>query len=835
MTDFTAAFELFLDDSFTDKESLQLLLTRLNAPSNLLGIAGVFENIKEALQLPLMKEVNCVDSLVEDIRLMEEIVYQCHPKITTEKRHALMRRNQKDLKIGAALRGTIDDHPIYALYYLNSDENQRFFHWLRQVMFTLERTTTHRLGDGQHFKKHDFNGISIAMRRLTENNEVASKWLLQQNCSYIPSYAAFIEILFEYLDFFRANSEMFPRGSKKQGKLEHPDPRERNQYLYKEMLNVISILKIALYYKKPRRNGAPRSNGSKVITSSLNHHGISALTGSSLVYPETLPTDNHSEETLYSVLQTNFGEDEILSGEELFEQSSEEMYIFAEQEPIEHYIAAFHGRRLASASRKRVERQHQFLPTSNHLLSKQQLQQLLKACFQSRPDDSELAKRILMILFCARAANDFKFTKQIQKFGQGSIAIPLVLFDCSEVALPAFQINYENDFVELNATPLANIITLPFPNELREWLFVNKSENARVNSDKLFDDDHFDLSELEDFIGCAGLNDISITQISNHLFLRACQKFGSATATLMFGKPAPGSQARLYYTALPQTEIRARYRELIMELSEHSAVPLNFTDLDKFPDVSDLSLGCRYKPQTSQYQEALSQLRADLKNRRAQVLNDAQWLIFHNEFTVYSILCQGLLTGLRPTHDGFIRWNDILHSAGVAVVRDKDTSDEFHSRTVPLHPLAIKIAENYHEHLKSVLGRLHRLGMLEQWRTLECPEPFFFTNANPKRRNADPAIRVAITPFRPGKYFELLKPWLEFPANSHRKFLRSFLDLRRVSPEIVDAFLGHGNLGEHFWHPQSTLSFTDIRQTLTPHLDALIELLDIRAVSGLSS
>lgn len=835
-TDYKAAYALFLDKSFDNKSLLNELLQLLDTPDQMPHIAGVFENIKTALQLPLMHEVSQVDSLVEKIRSLEEVADHCHRKITAEKQHYHLRRNQNEIRVFKALNGTLKRHPLYALFYLNSTSNQNFFNWLRQILFTIKPLTSHLRPTGVHYTHRDFQQMSVAIRRLTrEDHTVAAQWLLQKDCTYCLSYRDFIDFLYDYLDFFRVNSDMHKKSSEKKSVLNSNNPRDRNQYLYNEVSKVIDTINVALGYNKPRRYRVSGRGGSQ-IQSEVRQHGISALTGSSLIYQETSADDELLDNSLYSVLQTNFADEEIAAGEELFEQNPEEMFVFSEQEPIEHYISAFKGRRLAASTRKRIERQHQFLPTSVQLLSKQQLHRLLTACLQSQPNDYEIAKRLLMLLLCARSERDFLYAKLTKTFTD-DLSAPRVLLDGSEMSAPAFCIQYETDSEALPAAPLTKVITLPLPDEVSRWLQQRFAENPQWDTFKLFTDIQYRTIEeaFEDFRLKANIPEVTPNQISNHLFWRACQKFGSATATLMFSKAAPGSQARLYYTALPVKELRARYRELIKELSHHSAVPLSYQNVQD-AHIADVFLGCRYKPEAQQYKAVLSELRAKLEQRKTNMLEDTNWLMFHNEFTVYSILCQGLLTGLRPTHDGFIRFADILQSAGVAVVRDKDTSDEFHSRTIPMHPLAITLAENYHNHLKAVLGRLHRLGMLRAWQLLKSPEPFFFTNAESKKSpNTNQKLRLAITRFSPTKYSELLAPWLKLPANSHRKFIRSFLDMRRVSPEIVDAFMGHGNLGEHFWHPQSTLSFSDIRQALTPHLDELIKELDIRAVTGLQS
>lgn len=835
MTDRTFAFEIFQLEREQDRRLLPFLLERLDAPESLVGIAGVFQNLKETFELPMMMDISNLDEVAKETSRLAELAQRCHAFITTQKKHEKLSRNQETTKLDKALRGTLSLHPLYPLFYLHSAENQPFFNWLRQYLFTFRQVTLKHFGRAHAFKPHDFNKISTAMRRLTDDNPVGLQWLKQADCRDCPSYSAFIDFLHDLKRYFVANSAMPPNYLKGQGQYKSDNPELVNQYLYYEINEVIRILTIALGSEKKRKTRRRGKGGANGSLGDIGHHGISALTGSALLYPETLAETPGAEDTLYSLVETDYGEAEIAAGEELFEQPSQEAFVFTNYEPMEHYITAFHGKRLAGAVRKRIERQHQYLPSSFQSLSDIQLRHILTVCLGANSENKEVAKCVLLMLFCARDSQGFKFSKVSSSLSENQFEAVYVRADGAEVGLPAFVINYQQTMRDVLATPLANGIKLPFPEELAGWLAADIDDNWYHRTDRLFDNLQMWV-RAEDFqwLGSRGeLRDISLSQVANHLFIRACQRFGSATATLMFGRPAPGSQARLYYTALPVAEIRARYRELILEMSESSGVNLNYVRTDSPMCTPLLSLGCRYLPTDQQYVHAIAGLRARLEQRRKALLQDDNWQLFHNEFTVYCILCQGLLTGLRPTHQGFIRFSDILHGADVTVLRDKDTEDEFHSRIMPVHLVAIQIAESYQNHINAIAGRLHRIGMLEQWQSLQCPTPFFFSNSGAQPKVAGSVVHVVISAFRPKQYAELLAPWLDLPANSHRRFLRSYLDMERVPAEMIDAYLGHGNLGEHFWHAQSTLSLTDIRQALNPRLDKLIQKLNIRAITGL--
>ena len=51
MTDRTFAFEIFQLEREQDRRLLPFLLERLDAPESLVGIAGVFQNLKEYMSI----------------------------------------------------------------------------------------------------------------------------------------------------------------------------------------------------------------------------------------------------------------------------------------------------------------------------------------------------------------------------------------------------------------------------------------------------------------------------------------------------------------------------------------------------------------------------------------------------------------------------------------------------------------------------------------------------------------------------------------------------------------------------------------------------------------
>lgn len=825
-TEYDVAFKK-LGITEQDKRDCAELLRYLHTPTDLKYLHAVLTNVIATFS----------DGWLEDISIDNETVSFTHKSlalaqslleaIQASPRNKDFFRPTNETKLEKILHGELENNPFYALYFLLNRVNADFFKWLRQILFVIPQIIKDRTADEERLKQYEPVKLGRFFRQMTELEE-AIDWLSEKDCSQCSNLKTFIGWLYEYRHYLRRRHHLSFIDLKADGLKSSEDAKLRAIALYHEISDVIHILEIPLGHRKKRRSTITRGPTEREPYTLIPLYGVTALEGDVIVQFETLPDDKDNDNVLYSVLQVQLDDELIQAGEEIYEQEQDEMYIFADQEPLESYVAAFHGRRLSKAIMRRIERQHQHLNTSLTCLANSQLYKLLN--WTQQPSHNEkTAEAALVACICF-------FTARTLTKITGNSRSDFCL-DTATIKIPAFAIQYAStaasepgsiSSVEKNDSAKTTLC-LPMPQIFQNALLHHerisppyvtfRREEGFCQVDKA----------LQEFLQNEVGLDITIQQIANHLFVKACAMFGSACATLMFNRPAPGSQARLYYTSLSAEVLKQRYRQLVTQVLSDAGI-----ETEAFPEKEwiqqDTLLGCRQAPTLANYSKLIEGLKNNIIALGKHEF-DSDWIRFHNRFTAYCVVTQGLLTGIRPTHNGFIPLADMLLEAKVAVVRDKDSADEYHTRTIPLHPIAVRIAQAYHEHMSAVLGRLHRIGLLHKWRAIGSPIPFFFTNA----QNADTNYNIAIMPFKPSLLSQELSPYFDLPPNSNRKLLRSEFEKNAVPFACIDALLGHANLGETIWHPHATLSLEDVRKTLLPELDKLASKLNIQVMPGLKA
>ncbi|WP_215396269.1 hypothetical protein [Rheinheimera oceanensis] len=800
------------------------LLRYLHTPTDLKYLHAVLTNFISTFSEGWLEDISVNGETVSFTHKSLALSQKLIESIQESERSKICFRPTDETKLEKIFHGELEDYPFYAIYFLINNVNANFFRWLRQVLFAIPQIIKDRTSDEERLIPYEPVFLGLFFRQMTEREE-ALEWLSEKNCSQCNNLKSFVGWLYEYRYYFRRRHNLSFTDLKAKGLKSSKDVKLKAIALYHEISKCIKILEIPLGHRKQRRTTTTRGPAEQLPSTLVPLYGVTALEGDVIVQLETLPEETDDKNVLYSVVQVQLEDELVQAGEEVFEQQQDEMYIFADQEPMESYVAAFHARRLSKAIMRRIERQHQYLSTSLQCLSNSQVHQLLIST-QKETDNWKTIEAALVACICFFTARK---PEQITYDSASDFSS-----ETATIKLPAFTIQYANsiapasilDNKSLQDSSVRPALFLPMPEILLNSLigyernypgfgkFLELGEFCRQNSD------------FQNFLPDYENLHITPQQLANHLFIKACAMFGSACATLMFNRPAPGSQARLYYTSLSASVLEQRYRQLVIQiLSDAGIETAAFANSESIKQ--DSVLGCRQAPTLASYRTSLDGLKNDLATLSKNDLSP-DWVRFHNRFTAYCVVAQGLLTGIRPTHSGFINYADMLLEARVAVVRDKDSADEYHTRTIPLHPVAIKIAKAYKEHIEAIAGRLHRIGMLTQWHAANCPTPFFFTNT----QNLDNRYKVAIMPFKPSLLSQELQPHFNLPPNSNRKLLRSELERKAVPAMCIDALLGHANLGETLWHPHATLSLEDVRQTLLPCLNELVTSLGIQVLTG---
>lgn len=196
----------------------------------------------------------------------------------------------------------------------------------------------------------------------------------------------------------------------------------------------------------------------------------------------------------------------------------------------------------------------------------------------------------------------------------------------------------------------------------------------------------------------------------------------------------------------------------------------------------------------------ISGMKEQLKQGRRTPHEGAGIRSYHDTFLLYTWLLQSLCTSLRPTSRPnalYAAWNDAsdLCSPVWAGLADKDNRYFEKARPIRLVPLLETQFEHYRQHFKAVRSRLGLSQRLKAEANDNLPL-FVIAHGN------------QIEPLRPAWLEDQLhRRFAPLPANFHRAFLRTELLERDCSPEAVDAFMGHANLGESPYARHTTFDY----------------------------
>jgi len=193
------------------------------------------------------------------------------------------------------------------------------------------------------------------------------------------------------------------------------------------------------------------------------------------------------------------------------------------------------------------------------------------------------------------------------------------------------------------------------------------------------------------------------------------------------------------------------------------------------------------------------------------------WVEFHNLYTVYCIYSQIFLTGLRAVNKPFLSIDKFIFDSDIAVFRDKDGEDEFHTRNIPCHKMVKMISKNYKKHFEIIKERLRKEGA-----NISDDENIFLIDSDLKLVEA-----------RPKNIAVFLNEFTVLPLNSNRKFLRNYLFRQGVSNTSINTFLGHGSRGEKYSERYLTRDLYSIREEINPVIDNMIKNIDLTLVKGL--
>jgi hypothetical protein len=263
---------------------------------------------------------------------------------------------------------------------------------------------------------------------------------------------------------------------------------------------------------------------------------------------------------------------------------------------------------------------------------------------------------------------------------------------------------------------------------------------------------------------------------------------------------SPGARAQMHYSCIAQSTLLEWHRRYL----EHG-LGLSLPD---WPPPDGV-YGSRLRLPGTLLRAVFEEARRDVRHHRLHGLGSAaQIASAHNAFMIYTLMVLYLGSGHRPVSHPFEYRSDFDLEAGVLWISDKTGRGARGTRLLPLPHCAIAQVQAWIDHLERLRDRL-RLTHAEladgpvaaALALKKCDRgPFFFRLDMRGRAEA----------LRPSVQAEAVRPILPAALNWTRHVLRSAL-LEECQPAALDAFLGHGHIGEDPFVSGTSLRFADLR------------------------
>ena len=253
----------------------------------------------------------------------------------------------------------------------------------------------------------------------------------------------------------------------------------------------------------------------------------------------------------------------------------------------------------------------------------------------------------------------------------------------------------------------------------------------------------------------------------------------------------------LYYECMQAFRVLAPYKAWHAHLNEHLYEHPPSRSLKR--RKIDRRIGSRRTP----IHDAIRKAFADYRRIVVKELHRHMGLPgAHNHYAAYTYLLLSLATGLRPARQSFETLQDFCERTDTHVIRDKDVGSRPSPRYVRLAPFAVRQLRHYLDYLSRLIMHLHNPRQRDYVESaLNGMVPFLFLLPD---ADADPRALA------PKDVSQLAKDFRHFEANWPRHLLRTALVDRDVGDDIIQAFMGHGEMGRESFSRYSALTWADL-------------------------
>jgi len=299
------------------------------------------------------------------------------------------------------------------------------------------------------------------------------------------------------------------------------------------------------------------------------------------------------------------------------------------------------------------------------------------------------------------------------------------------------------------------------------------------------------------------------SKISKFLFFRILEtcKGDICAASMISGDEHRLAHVRLFYAMIPAEHLQNAYLQASQELvslilaatGKATALP---PELPTY--IKGKYVGSRLRPSSDAVKSAINQIKLASQNHSSP---DAT-IDEHNHYSLITVWHFAFATACRAIETPYSQLTEIDQISGLTLIADKDDGTKYKARLAWIPEHVIKQMVQYQDYRSNLLLKYPHL-------STESLPPIFFL-----QRNRENELQVLTV--RPKSMEAMMQPFIPYPSNFHRRFMRSELLSRGCPAEVVDAYMGHWSFGEEPWSQFSSFSFEQYRAEMKKHLIPLM-------------
>ena len=309
---------------------------------------------------------------------------------------------------------------------------------------------------------------------------------------------------------------------------------------------------------------------------------------------------------------------------------------------------------------------------------------------------------------------------------------------------------------------------------------------------------------------------LTVSKLSKFMFglLLKESKGDVCAASTIAGEEHPLAHVRMFYSMISIADLQRQYFNAVQNvvvLTHQAQNKVNTIKQSAPTELQDFYVGSRLCPTFEAVKNAITRLRGEIQTAR----KNHDEIRFHNLFTLLTLWRFAFATACRAIETPYLPTAKIDEETGIGALSDKDNCAGYKTRLIWLPQEVYNLMTQYEVHSSTFLNTISANESRQDYTV-------FLIEKTSKGRKVIKEVTEVVS-VSPKKLLPVMSEFLNYPANFHRRFMRSELITRGCPMEVVDGWMGHWSSGEEPWATHSSFSFLQYQHALQIYLVPILK------------